>query len=84
MVEPSELAGDRVRFGATVQVEDEQGAVRNYTLVGVDEADARAGLISYRSPLGRGLLGREEGDEALVDAPSGKRSLVVLSVSYPA
>jgi transcription elongation factor GreB len=82
VVDPADVAGSRVRFGATVLVEDEDGAELRYTLVGVDEADVKAGRISYRSPIGRALIGKEEGDEALIHAPNGTRKVEVLEVSF--
>ena len=82
VVDPSQVAGEVVRFGARVEVEDERGETRGYRVVGEDEVDAKAGLISYKSPLGRALLGKEEGDEAVLRAPGGLRRLEVLVVSY--
>jgi transcription elongation factor GreB len=72
----------RAFFGAWVTVEDEDGEERTYRLVGPDEFDAAAGLISVEAPLGRALLGRRKGDEVLVERPAGTIALVVLQVSW--
>jgi transcription elongation factor GreB len=82
VIDPQDIAGSRARFGATVVVEDEDGIEATYLLVGVDEADVKAGRISYRSPLGRALIGKEEGDEAVIRAPNGQRRVEVLEVRY--
>jgi transcription elongation factor GreB len=83
VVNPADVACDRVRFGAEVQVEDEAGEVHTYRLVGTDETDAKQGLISYQAPLGRALLGREEGDEVTLRAPGGTHTLTITAVRYP-
>lgn len=82
VVDPTKVASDMVRFGATVTVEDGEGRALTYRIVGEDEVDVKAGHISYRSPLGRALLGRQEGDEAVVEAPGGRRTLEVLEIRY--
>ncbi len=82
VVRPLDLAGAKARFGARVRVADEDGLEATYVLVGVDEADVRAGRISYQSPIGKALVGKSEGDEAWIHAPSGRRSVEILEVSY--
>ena len=74
----------RAFFGAWVTVEDGDGAERTYRLVGPDEFDARAGLISVEAPLGRALLGRREGDTLVVERPAGGLQLTVVSVAWTA
>jgi transcription elongation factor GreB len=73
----------RCYFGAWVTVEDEDGVERRVRILGVDEADLDRGHISYRSPLGRALLGKREGDTIVVRTPSGEREVSVTSVQYP-
>lgn len=76
-------ANGKVVFGATVQVlEVEKDAELTYQIVGDDEADLKLGMISVSSPLARALIGKSEGDLALVDAPGGKRELEILEVRY--
>lgn len=72
--------GGRVRFGATVEVRDESGAVETYTLVGEDEADPSQGKVSWVSPLGEALLNAELGDEVLWRRPAGTMRLEILGI----
>ena len=72
---------DEVRFGATVVVESETGT-RQYSIVGVDEADAARGKIAFVSPLARALLGRSVGDSFELRKPSGAETLTIESVRY--
>jgi transcription elongation GreA/GreB family factor len=80
LVEPNGGPGDRVRFGATVDVRDESGAVETYTLVGEDEADPSQGKVSWTSPLGEALLNAELGDEVVWRRPAGRMRLEILSI----
>jgi transcription elongation factor GreA len=74
---------DRVRFGATIQLQDiETEDEVTYTIVGEDEADAKAGLISVTSPVAQALMGREVGDEVSVKVPKGVRELEVLEIRF--
>ena len=72
----------RAYFGAWVTVEDEDGEEREYRLVGADEFDVAAGLISVDAPLGRALLGRREGDAVTVERPAGSVELRVVRVAW--
>ena len=72
----------RAFFGAWVTVEDPDGEARTYRLVGPDEFDARAGLISVEAPLGRALLGKRGGDVVVVVRPAGPLELTVIEVSW--
>lgn len=73
----------RVIFGATVDIVDEDaGTELTYQIVGVDEADIAAGLVSIGSPIARALIGKELGDLAVVDAPGGERSYEIVAVRY--
>ena len=74
----------RAFFGAWVTVEDEEGKRRSYRLVGPDEFEAGAGLISVEAPLGRALLGRREGDEVVVMRPAGRLLVTVMKVAWSA
>ena len=76
-------ANGKVVFGATVQVLDlETDLEHTYQIVGDDEADSKQGLISISSPIARGLIGKTEGDTALVQVPGGLRELEILQVRY--
>lgn len=73
----------RIVFGATVDlIEESDGRSVTYRIVGEDEADIAAGLISITSPIARALIGRTEGDVAVVNAPGGERSYEVVKVRY--
>ncbi len=77
------LGGEQIIFGATVEIEDaDTGEVKKYTLLGPDEADFANGSISVFSPVGRALIGKEEGDEIVVDAPRGMIHYEIISVSF--
>lgn len=84
VIDPSSLdAAGRVVFGATVELEDEKsGAAVTYQIVGEDEADLKLGLINIGSPIARALIGKEEGDVAVVEAPGGVRSYEIVSIRY--
>ena len=84
MIDPASVdAGGRIVFGATVELEElESGARVKYQIVGDDEADIKAGLISVSSPIARALIGKSEGDVAEVAAPAGPREYEVLDVRY--
>jgi len=82
VVQPGEVARDRVYFGARVTLEDESGAQLRYWLVGPDESDVESGAISVESPLGRVLMGKREGDEVTVQRPAGRASYTVLAICY--
>jgi len=76
-------AEGRVVFGTTVDVLDvDRDEELTYQIVGEDEADVKQGLISVTSPLARSLIGKEEGDVAVLDAPGGQRELEILEVRY--
>ncbi len=73
----------RIHFGAWVSVEDEDGAVQRWQLVGSDEFDIKAGKISVSSPIGGALLGRRVGDEVEVRRPKGDLELTIVDIDYP-
>ena len=73
VIDPKTLSGDKVVFGGTVQLLDEDDKPVTYQIVGQTEADARIGRISYSSPLGRALIGRRVGEEVEVTTPSGDK-----------
>jgi len=83
VVDSQDIAGPRVRFGARVLVADDEGVETTYLLVGVDETDVKQGRISYKAPIGRAFIGKEAGDEALIRAPGGQRTVEILEVDYP-
>jgi transcription elongation factor GreA len=84
IIDPSALdAAGRVVFGATVELENEENGERvRYQIVGEDEADLKLGLINISSPIARALIGKEEGDTAVVQAPGGEKSFEIVAVHY--
>ena len=74
---------DKVIFGATVTVINlDSDETRVYRIVGDDEADVKAGRISYQSPIARALIGKREGDEVAVQTPSGTVNYEIDQVAY--
>jgi transcription elongation factor GreA len=82
VIDPTTLSGDKVVFGATVHLSDEDDKPVKYQIVGQTEADAKSGRISYNSPLGRALIGRRVEDEVEVTVPSGDRYYVVNKIEF--
>ena len=82
VIDPTTLSGDKVVFGATVTLADEDGKKVKYQLVGQVEADARDGRISFNSPLGRALIGRQVGEEVEVSTPSGDRYYLIKKLEF--
>jgi transcription elongation factor GreB len=73
----------QVRFGATVELADEDDQRRTLTIVGDDETDASAGRIGWSAPLARALIGARVGDERVVRLPAGEKSYEVMAIRYP-
>ncbi|PWU22123.1 MAG: transcription elongation factor GreA [Bdellovibrio sp.] len=83
VINPAEIKSDRIVFGATVTVIDvEENEEQTYQIVGVDEADVKAGKISILSPLARALIGKRSGDEVAVFSPKGEREYEVVHFEF--
>ncbi|MBX9745912.1 MAG: transcription elongation factor GreA [Hyphomonadaceae bacterium] len=83
IIDVSKLSGKQVKFGATVNLLDEDsGAKAKYKIVGEDESDVSQGKISVTSPIARALIGKEEGDVVEVMAPGGAKSYEIVKVKY--
>ena len=82
IIDPRELSGDKIVFGATVTLLDEDEKTVKYQIVGQAEADARTGRISYNSPLGRALIGKTLGEEVEVTVPAGDRWYEVNKIEF--
>jgi transcription elongation factor GreB len=83
IVDPATQDPDQIRFGATVELADEQDAQRTVTIVGDDEANATVGRIGWSAPLARALIGAKLGDERVVRLPAGEKSYEVVAIRYP-
>ncbi|HYQ31164.1 MAG TPA: GreA/GreB family elongation factor [Polyangiaceae bacterium] len=82
LVDPRSQPHDCVRFGARVRVRHESGSESQYRIVGVDEADASAGLLAFTAPLARALLGKRIGEVALLQTPRSSEELEVLEIAF--
>ena len=83
VIDPTKLSGTRVKFGATVTIEDsDSGETQTYTIVGEHEADIKRGRISIGAPVARALIGKELGDAVIVQSPKGKREYEVTEVEW--
>ncbi len=83
VIDLATLDSDKAIFGSTVEIEDTNtGETKTYTLLGPDESDPSKGSISILSPVGQALLGKEEGDEVVVDAPRGKIHYEIVSIRF--
>jgi transcription elongation factor GreA len=82
VIDPTTLSGDKVVFGATVGLIDEDDKPVTYQIVGQTEADAKRGRISYSSPLGRALIGRRLDEEVEVTTPSGDKYYTIAKVEF--
>ncbi len=82
IIDPTSLSGDKIIFGATVTLLDDDDKPVRYQIVGPYEADAKVGRISYNSPLGRALIGRRVEDEIEVTVPAGDRSYLVQKIEF--
>ena len=83
VIDPMKLSGSRVKFGATVTIEDtDSGESTTYVIVGESEADIKRGRISIGAPLARALIGKEVGETVVVQSPKGKREVEVTKVEW--
>ncbi len=82
VVEGPPAVSDRIFFGAWASIEDEDGVVQEWRIVGPDESDSSRGYISVASPLARALLGKRQGDDALVHRPTGPVEVTVVGIRY--
>lgn len=82
VINPENIKSETVKFGATITVIDEEENERVYSIVGVDEIDTSKNWISMHSPIGKALMGNEEGDSVLIRTPKGEREFEIISISY--
>ncbi|MCS6894199.1 MAG: transcription elongation factor GreA [Deltaproteobacteria bacterium] len=83
VIDPCNINSDFVEFGATVRVLDLMtDKEQTFVIVGEDEINPSQGLISYKSPIGKALLGKKEGDIVEVETPKGRREFEILQISY--
>lgn len=82
VVDPTKIKSEKVQFGATVTICDEEEKTRIFTIVGEDESSPKHGLISWRSPIGAKLLGRSIGDTVTISAPNGETEMEITKIEY--
>jgi transcription elongation factor GreA len=83
VIDPREIRTDKIVFGATIEVRDENsGEVKTFRIVGTDEADVKTGCLSIESPVVRQLLNKTAGDTVTVKVPKGEVDYEILSVRY--
>ncbi len=83
VINPADIKSDRVVFGATVKLQDvEEGSEQVYQIVGVDEADVKAGKISILSPLARAVIGKKMGEVVAVQSPKGEREFEIVEFEF--
>jgi transcription elongation factor GreA len=83
VIDPSTISQDRIAFGATVRLLDvDNDEEKIYMLVGPEEADIKAGKISIHSPIGKSLIGKEEGETVIVKAPARTIEYEVLEINF--
>ena len=83
VIDPKKLSGERVQFGATLVLADEEtDEEKNFQIVGSEESDAKSGKLSVTSPLARALIGKTLGDSAEVNTPGGKKTYEIISVEF--
>lgn len=82
VVNPAEVRSSKVVFGATVTLSDDDGEESRYQIVGEDETDIKSGLISWKSPVAKALLGKSEGDEVTIRKPAGDAVVTIEKIEY--
>ncbi|MCB9229725.1 MAG: transcription elongation factor GreA [Deltaproteobacteria bacterium] len=82
IIDPQNLTGDRVCFGCTVRVRDEQGFEKEWMLVGDGESNSQEGKISWKSPVARALYGKKTGDVVLASRPAGEMEFEILAINF--
>ncbi|WP_022673712.1 transcription elongation factor GreA [Novosphingopyxis baekryungensis] len=82
VIDPADLSGDKVVFGSTITLLDENDKPITYQIVGEAEADAKKGKLSYSSPLGRALIGKKVDEEVEVTVPSGDKYYLVQKIEF--
>lgn len=83
VIDPSTIQSDRIVFGATVEIVDQETDEKSeYQIVGVDEADVKQGRISIMSPLARALIGKKAGDTVTVQSPKGDKDYDIIKFKF--
>lgn len=82
VIDPKTLKSEKVIFGAEVTIEDEEGRIKTYRIVGEDEIAPETNHISWKSPMAKALLGKRKGDEVLIKRPAGDLYAEILEIKF--
>lgn len=82
VIDPKTVRNSKIVFGATVEIENEDGEIFSYQIVGEDETDVENGKISWKSPVAKALLGKKVGDDVVIKKPSSEDIITILKVEY--
>ena len=82
VVDPTKVQSNRVVFGATVTIRDEEDQLKTYQIVGEDEINPQTGKISWRSPMSKALLGKQAGEAVMVQKPNGAEEIVIEKIEF--
>lgn len=82
VIDPKTLKSDKIVFGATVTIENDEGQTKTYQIVGEDEFDIKQNKISWKSPVARSLLGKKKDDEVKITKPTGEETVVITAIAY--
>ena len=82
VIDVKSISGKEIKFGATVEIEDEKGNVSSYQIVGEHESDIENKKLSVNSPLARGLIGKIKDDDVEINSPKGIKTYIIISVKY--
>ena len=82
MIDPEKIKCETIQFGATVKVVDGSEQNKTFSIVGINETDSSKNFISWKSPIGRALLGKRVGDEVSIITPKGEIEYTILDVKY--
>jgi len=82
VIEPEKIVSEKIQFGATVTISDEEGNEKRITIVGGDEIQTDIGHLSWRSPIGAAMIGKVEGDIVNVKSPKGELEYEIVTIEY--
>jgi transcription elongation factor GreB len=82
IVDPKQVKSEKIVFGATVTIMNEDEEMQTYQIVGEDEFDIKSGKISWKSPVAKALLGKKEGDEVIIKKPGGDEAVTIEKIEY--
>jgi transcription elongation factor GreB len=82
VVNPKSVSSEKIVFGATVSLEDEDGQTKIYQIVGEHETDLKRGRISWKSPVAKALLGKKIDDEVVIKRPAGDLFVTIIKIEY--